>query len=395
MIGFILSVPLAYNIGIENLREFQENFFKLFGIVLISLFLGNIWITAFLILNVVLLNYGGGTVGYSQVINVFIGAIIFLVSRAYFSRNKFQDLYRVFLWIAVLNIIWMTLQIFGIDPIYIGQDASGQALVTETFTNNIGLFGIKMANGIFMALIIPILASVNIWLAPFMLVPLYFCRSSAVALAIFVSTSFFLYQTRKRLFIWFVAFGILAGSAYVIYDLKDDPETFKSRFPVWHSALKYSLSQPQGYGPDSYRNTNKVKTFVFVGDEKYRHAIAIKQQNSNDLLFKYYDPDNGRMENNYKNIVPKQVNYWDNPHNEYLQMLFEYGFLGLFILIGFMREIFFRFKYSTKDEELIVITSCLIVYFVCGICHFPIHLARLGCLFPIFLGAFYSKTDTN
>ena len=392
MILFIMTCPIAYNISVGNLREFQEKFFQVTSMCLIALFAGNIWISLFLILNILLFLYSGGNVGMNQVMNVFLGTLLFIISRSFFSKNKFEDYSKYILWILALNILWMIFQAIGIDPIYIGQDAAGERLLTETFRNNIGLFGIKMANGIFITLCLPIIASLNIWIVPLLAIPLYFCRSSIVALSVFVSASFFLYHMRRKLFFPFILTGLIGGGIYIAYDLKDDPQTFYSRFPVWHSAIKFSTANPLGYGPDSYRNFTKQKNFLFMGDEKYRHAIAYKVKDD-ALMFKYYDPDNGKMERDYNGITPKDINWWDNAHSEYLQMLFEYGFFGIFLLLGLMKEMYRRFKYTMKDNELVTVTSCLLVYFVSGIGHFPFHLARLAFLFPILLGIFYAKTE--
>ena len=395
---FLFLCPIIYstNPTITG-REFQERAFQIMAMCIVALFVGNIWITAFMFLNIFSLLYNDFTVGLPQVLNVFLGAVLFMVSRAYFKQNSFMPYVKVLLWLLALNLIWISLQASGIDPLYLAQDASGKPQISVTFKDFSGLFGIKMANGIFLAIMLPMIAVLNLWLVPLMAVPLFFCRASIVALAVFVSMSFYLFYTVPRK--WFLAFlsiGLLAGSIYTYLDLKDDYKTFVSRFPVWHSAVKYTLQRPLGWGPDSYRSYTKQKDFLFYGDSNYDHALLIKLDEGK-ALFQYYEMDNGKMyKRNTSGIPPdNQLNWWDNPHNEYVQMIFEYGFIGLLILIGFMRDIWFKFRFSSRSPEIVMLMSILIVYAVSGIGHFPMHLARLACLFPVFLGALVGRIDSE
>ncbi len=396
IIAFICLCPIVYtNVEIFTLRDFQERSFQLGAMALFSLFVGNLWIGAFLLWNVISLLLNDFTVGLPQVLNVFVGCVLFAVSRCYFKKNESSPYLKALLWVGVLNLLWMILQVSGIDPLYIAQDAAGHPVVDQTFKDASGLFGIKMANAMFLAILLPIVASISVWLTPLFLLPLYFTRSSVAALAVFISMAFYLYHIHRKAFIWFVGIGVLAGATYCFLDLKDDPKTFKSRFPIWHMALKYSLYRPIGYGPDSYRSYTKQKSFLFYGDSEYNPAILSKISDDK-AVFKYYDMDNGKMARKNKDI-PKnmELNWWDNPHNEYVQQLFEYGVIGLVILAGLFYEMWHRFKFAVKSKELIVITSCLLVYFVSGLGHFPLHLARLACLFPILLGIFYARTDEH
>lgn len=391
---FMFICPVIYNNGVTfDLRDFQERAFQLISICLVALFIGNIWIGSFLILNVFVLLYNDPAVGLQQVLNILLGSLLFMISRSYFKKTDFMPYARILVWLLALNLIWMILQSSGIDPLYIAQNASGVPQIKATFRDFSGLFGIKMANGIFIGMVMPILASINLWLVPFLLIPLYYCRASIAILAVFVSMSFYLFHTNRRIFNYFVVVGLAGATIYTFLDLKDDSHTFKSRFPVWHSAVRYTLSHPLGYGPDSYRNYNAKKNFLFYSDYDYNHAI-VRKLSEDTALFQYYEMDNGAMySHNHKPFKNNTISWWDNPHNEYIQQFFEYGFIGLFLLVGLIREMFYRFKFAVKSKELIVITASLLVYFVSGLGHFPLHIARLACLFGIFLGAFFAKTD--
>ncbi len=192
---FIFLCPIIYNTTpLMDLREFQERSFQLLTMCLFALFVGNFWIGAFIILNVSLLLFNDWTIGLPQVLNVFLGSVLFMISYAYFKRNKFEPYSKVLLWLGVLNIAWMIFQVSGIDPLYIAQSASSVPQLQMTFRDPVGLLGIKMANGIFLAILLPIIASINLWLLIPMAIPLFFTRASVVMLAIFVSMSFYFYH---------------------------------------------------------------------------------------------------------------------------------------------------------------------------------------------------------
>lgn len=401
LFAFILLCPVVYDMNGGSLREFQEGFYQVMGMALIATFIGNIWITLFIILNLATFLYHGGDVGQSNVMNVFIGGLIFLVSRKYWKVNNTEPMMKCLVAIGVVSVIWMGFQFIKIDPLFIGQDAGGNKIFDLPFNNPVGLFGIKMANGIFLSLIVPIVASFNILVAPLLLIPLFFAQSSVVALSLFGSMSFYLYHLHRKLFLPFILLGLVGLSAFCVLDERTDGQTFSSRFPVWHSAIKYGLHNPIGYGPDSYRNLNKHKNFVFKSDEKYNHGLEFYMPDGS-VAFQYYSMfnDKAEIETKTKNKLDsgfnaKDLSMWDNPHNEYIQMFFEYGFAGLFLLIGLMHEMWYRFKFypGRKDKELIVLSSCLIVYFISGLTQFPLHMARLGFAFPVLLGAWYSRTD--
>lgn len=367
------------------------------GTCLVAIFIGNIWLSLFLIWNVFLFIYNGNVVGSSQLINVLIGCLLFMVSRSFFTDNKFEKFQKYILVILGITLVWTVLQHFGLDPIY-GAVSSGGVPFSTPLTDPVGVFGIKMSHGIFMAICLPILASYSVWLALPLLYPIILMQSSGVVLAVAVIIPFYLFFINRRWF-WVSLFFLSLGfGLFAYHDAGTDNKTFVSRFPMWHAVLKYSLQNPIGYGPDSFRNMNAHKDFVFMSDSSYNTAIG--HQLKDGMLLQFYSPthDVAKVKAIQDNILQHgmpggEVNFWDNPHCEYLHLLFEYGIPGILILFGLLREMVIRFAKSAKPRVLIVITSCLLVYAVSSLTQFPLSLARIAYLFPIFLGAFYAETD--
>lgn len=392
--AFLILVPLCY--WPTYTRESQENFFKAACIILFSTFIGNIWLGAFLTLNILLFLYNGAAVGWSQVSNILLGSILFTFSRYFFSKNDFKMVYKPVMIVVCVSLVFMLLQLLHLDPMFTPITNGGQE-ISGPLNDPIGFFGIKEANGTFLTIALPMAVALNPVAGFLLLIPIKMSQSSGVYLAALIVILFYSWH-RYRRFFKFICVLIPIAGFLIIKDLHTDPKTFTSRFPVWHSALSYSLKNPLGYGPDSYRNYNSHKNFKFVGDNFYNHAILT--QEGKEARFTYYSPtkDVAKMQELMHNIDKTkisigQMDEWDNPHNMYVNLLFQYGILGVILLWGLMGEMYFRFKSAIKDEELIVITSCLLVYFITGLTNFPLELARTAYLFPLLLGAFYNKTD--
>ena len=392
---FCVAIPFVFY-GTRPERIVQEDYFKYLGMCLVAWFCGSVWIALFMALNVFLFIYHGEHVGLSQTLNIFIGICIFMVSKAFFKKNYFSIIKTPILIVTLINLVMMIFQAFYADPMFSSQAADGSSNFAPT--QMVGFLGIKMAMGSYMTIASIILMSNPI--ASFaLIVPIFMSQSSSVFMAFGAWVCFWVYFKKRRLFIPILIAGVIASLAYARFDYATDKKTFKSRIPVWHATIHKSLIYPLGYGPDSYRKTHKHKNFMFSGDGNYNHAIRTYTSPTTSE-FQFYSPTNdikkieeltleasktGKLFNN-------EMTEWDNPHNGVLNIFFQCGVAGLVILIGLIREMALRFKSVMKDDELIMITGCIISLAICSLTNFPIELARVGYLFPVFMGAFYAKT---
>lgn len=404
--AFIVAIPLIHlkyqeSFGwdsVQNDRNVQERFFVLLTMCLVSFMSGSIWITLFMIWNVFLLCYQGMTVGANQVINIFAGICLFIFSKQFFAKNDFKVLKTPIFIVCGLTIFWMVLQYFSIDPLMMAQRGDGVKFY-RPFNDPVGLFHIKMANGFFILIATIFLTLLSPIFTILMAFPIYLSKSVSVYMAYFAWIIFFIYWRYRRFFILSLILGIGITAFGAWYDFKGDSKTFKSRFPMWHMTVKYALQYPLGYGPDSYRKLNNHKNFLFKSDNGYNPMVSFPQKDGSENVM-FYSVRNDSEESKKKadevvknGLKNNELNFWDNPHNAVLNILFQYGIAGFLILIGFIREIIFRFKKSAKDMEVIVLFGCLMAYFIASLTNFPLELARTAYLFPIILGAFYYKTE--
>ena len=121
-------------------------------------------------------------------------------------------------------------------------------------------------------------------------------------------------------------------------------------------SLRYAVIHPiTGWGLDSFRNGTGEP-----GGEKHVYAMQTHAQIVS-----------GR---------PKELHLaiWDNPHNLYISLFYEWGVFGLIFLGGYIRFLALRFKNAIKTPNLLALTGFIIVFFVTSLAYFPIFLARMA-----------------
>lgn len=397
---YLFCTPLIYPINwMGDFRMFQERVYQVLGMVLVSLFVGNIYLSAFFILNCVLFVYYGNDVGYQQTLNIFIGLMIFMASKSYFKANKFDT--KAILGVFLVTSIFVGLQLLHIDPIHLNI-IKGDIKQDWAFNDPVGMFCLKAHNAIFVSICSPALLA----LSPIISIPativilaiLYLSLSTGAVLAYATGTLFFLYHTYRRVFWVSLVALVVAAPCYAYYkDYRFEKNMFVSRFNEWHMTSKYTLMNPFGWGPDSYRNLTKTKRFIFGGQQDHKAGIYY-YQGSDDKGerwgFRYYDANTAKAAELNKTVDSQVIhpNFWDNPHNFLLNYAFQYGALGLVILFFFLRDCVLRFRESKRTKELVVISSMLVTMVFASVTQFPFEIARIAYLLPILGGAYFAIT---
>jgi O-antigen ligase len=113
------------------------------------------------------------------------------------------------------------------------------------------------------------------------------------------------------------------------------------RVTLWKMALMDAKCHPiKGFGMDSFRKITSSKNFQYMmgGD--------------------------------------RSPSLWDNPHNLYISLGYEFGFLVFIILGGYIRQLIISFKKSSKNSNVIALAGFIMVFFVISIGSFPAFLCR-------------------
>ncbi len=346
-----------------SMRLVQEAFFRHAVMVLFSLLIGNIYFTLFFIWNMFLFLMNGFDIGASYTLNIFMAMVLYAVSKRVFERFSFTDFDKGFLILGIVNMVWMIMQRFGIDPLYSGA-TGGLPAPSWDFRDTVGLFGIKAAQGIFYALLIPILARMSVFCSLFLFIPIWLSNSSAGIVSACAALMFYTYYSKQGFTIvlpypvvshlrlasfpsfglrflilrlrWFLVLAISLTALSIGYiafkDYRASPGMLFSRFGVWHLAIRQTLVTPLGFGPDSVRNIVGKKDFLFGGDDQFRTTIGIwtgkvNEDGKKQFAAIYYHPNMYKMRNGFKDVVSESLHWWDHLHNEYINSAFQWGYV--------------------------------------------------------------------
>ena len=348
--------------GISNMRNAQQMILMLAAITLFSFMLKNIWWTLFLCWTVFLYAFFKFEVGGAYLTNIFCGCILYLLIKKAFKKKHIDFFINGVLWFTFANVIFMALQISGFDFVF---DKVFYSQGIKQFTENIipsGFMGHISLMGCLMALSVPLLATRRSKWALVgvfgLFVPLYLSYACLCVLMAVLGLLFVLwFKLPKKVWIISVLVLIIAGSSYFKY--VDRPGT--ARFGQWKAVLKDNMIHPiTGWGLDSFKSFTSYKDFRYsAGKEQiFNHPESKKRV---------------------------YVKYWDNPHNLYISLWYEFGLIGLFLFFGYIRQCVLRFKNAIKYPNTIALAGFIFVLLGISVGHFPIFLARFS--IPI-IGAF-------
>lgn len=345
-------------------RPAQQFFLYLFTLMLFGLLLRNIWVTLFLQWTTFLFIYFKFNLGHVYLQNIFIGVMIYYMVKRVFRKEHVKYLINGFLWFVVANLIFIIIQLLGFDPLFKNEEWSG---ITQSIIWNVkplGFMHFTAAMGMLMALAVPIMLSRPGWmakLAGFMLfIPISQSQSSTNVIAAVIGAMFVLFFHLKRK-VWLLILSLMIiGGAY--YTVKVDPPN-QERWPQWKNTFREAVLHPVvGWGLDSFRHNTPDKPYTYV-----KIGAREKDENGRDKVL---------------------LMIWDNPHCLYLSLFYEWGIIGLLLLIGYWRQLFLWFKRAIKTPEIIGIFGLLGVTMLLSVAHFPLFLARLAIIIVMMAAAF-------
>lgn len=363
--------------GAASSRIGQEQFFQVGITVLFSLFfIENIYVSLFILLTV----FGYAFHNFSPLaghylINIFFAGLLYQITYKLVNRENLSRFYWSLMVLLVLNLTMLALQTFWLDFIYISNNP------TPFHSDYVGMMGIKAHLGIYIASMIPFLAIINPILSILMLIPMKITDCSSAVLGGICGYLFILWFWSRKMFYVLVGILVVAGGTYFYFDNKSG-NMMIDRPLLWKFVLRDSMKHPMiGWGPDSFRQLDNEKNFLYMMNARTHESFACKIDQKTGAAI----PPQGT------NKEGDSWNPWDHPHNEYVSLLFEYGILGVLLLLALIRDIKRRFDKSNRIH--VVIVAYFIVMAISSIGQFPFHVIRLGYLFPIILAVYYKLTD--
>ena len=372
-IGVLAFLSIVGVQGFDT-REIQQAFFSLFLICMFSLLLDNIWITLFMLWTVFLYIYFMFNTGIVYVNNIFIGVILYYIVKTFFKRDHIDRYIDVFLWFVVANLAFGVLQLLKFDFYYM-LELNARTGTTTYVDNNkaAGFMGFESGLAMLCAISLPLILTRKNkrWFVTLFLIPIfiYSCSSSIAVIASIISVSFVMWHKFTDVFIdkfkiskiYVVAYlsGLLGLGGFLYIKYVDFPQGIMgTRLGQWKLTLHDATIHPiTGWGLDSFRNITTLKPYIY--------SMGLDKVTTNTF----------------------RVDKWDNAHNLYIQVFYEFGIIGLILLFGYLRSLHIYFKERRQDlsNNTIGLYGAILAILVVSIAQFPLYLAAFAAfVVPIF-----------
>lgn len=375
---FVFLAPIFYdhtiNAGAATMRVTHENFYQMAGVVLFCLFLKNLWLSLSIILSVLLYfyhSYQGGL----YVINLMTTAIIYLVVRENADEELIKRVFKILPILLGMQLVLMFLQMLNWDVFFNSRKDNAWGGMTEV----VGFMGLKAIMGMFCAMLMPFVWFRSKLVSLLITVPVFISECSSALIALGASYLFLLWHYSRKLFYMATVVVVIGTGMYAYHD-SENAGMFADRLSLWKIVLRDAIQRPfAGYGLDSFRSITAIKPFMYfksVDTKLSGHGV----------------PNGDGFKTNEVGIFKQGGNAdpWDNAHNEYVQLVFEFGFIGATIAYFFFRKIIKDFR---PNRYTIPMMAYFLTMLIMSVGQFPFHLARIAFLFPVMLGLYEYQID--
>ena len=344
----------------------------------------------FCVYTLVLFALNGCNRGSQMALNIFLGTLLYRVALEMKKEDTHKYL-KTLIWVCIISLAYMFIQLNDWNFIYTMRGPDPNVI------DPVGLLGIKSIMGFWMALGMVTSLLICPLVSILFLVPIYLSKATGILVGLGLAVPFFLFYLRRKLFYIFTPLLVIGGIAYVVF--VDAPMGMMStRIPCWRVALQdvfkgmkildtnmqspYLRNPLTGYGPDAVR-AGSMKYLMRADNRQTVRGLATPKglvtKDGKPYTFKngaWWTPDGVHLD------------LWDNFHNGLIQLVYEFGVLGVFIigtLVFYMVE---RFRASPKTPELVTVSSLILVFIGSSVSQFPLYLGRTGFVMPILLGLF-------
>lgn len=330
----IASILLAYpNFDSYLLRELGYHSIKLndidaqkfmllqFGLVaFVGFFIAvNKWLKAYFLWCVFCLFTHNNSISYIRLINILLFLCTFEILSKRLNKDSSRKIINTICVITLIHVVWMILQKSGINVFYM--------LIPGYTGCPVGVYGTSNNAGSLIAITMPLFFRRK-WI--YGLIPCVYglflsgSLTSILSVSITVILMSCMYMSKIRVF--FIVLIILCITAvYSINYEKKNLEGKNLRFVYWERITKEIFKKPiKGYGLGTFRHI-----FPAIDKQIYK--------NEGEYTFK-------------------------RAHNDYLELAFNQGIVGLLLFLGFIYSIFS--KLSVSKSNVIVFYSMICICFI-------------------------------
>jgi hypothetical protein len=389
----MILLPIQYYASSEFAsqagRVSQQQIFQVVTLGLFAIYMvNNVYLASFL--GLCLAQYA--MYGFPVPIGVYVltllsCVILYEVTYRIVNRDNIHYVFNAMLWLGAINLLYMMMQGLGLELLFAEQSSKG------TYQSQmIGFMCLKSTMGIFFAMMMPFLAYKHPRLALTLLIPIYLSESSIALAGGIAAYLWQIWHVSKRSFTILLVILTLGGAAYAYND--SHTGMFTDRVNMWRTSLRDAVKKPIiGWGADSFRCIQPDKQFMYWKNTRtldtqrvdVRDTVEYQHTGKYDLA-------------KYSSFMKEgdTLDPWDNPHNEYVQLFYEFGIAGVILLGLLIYDMRNKFKsvHLPYFPWMIPLTGFFIALGIICIAQFPLHLTKVGMFVPIFLACFYKLSDS-
>jgi len=309
--------------------------------------------------------------------NFLLGLTVYFVFIRTMNKDDVKFLFKGIAWVGIAGVLYMATQYLGFDVRGTCNEGSHTRIDAHSF------FFQNSAMGMYFAQIIPIIASMNIYLAPLFMIPVLISQCAGAIAGGMAAYLFFLWF-RKRIIFWVLLIPCVLGVGYIGMT-KENSYGLSMRLPVWKETLREVCQNPIGHGLDSF-NTGKMRLFQDIDTKN------IYRFNQIGTEYRFFGRQDSEIAKKLKNGTAN-THVITHPHNEYIWLGYEVGLHALVILGFIFYYTIDRFKKSRRDILTCASAGYLIAMSIFCMTQFPVHLARIGHMLPVIFGCFYITSE--
>lgn len=292
-----------------------------------------------------------------MMINIDIGCILL----KYISENyKNRDiLFKGLLWFIGVQCGWLLMQYCNLDPFFDN--------VVKTLPDPLtALSGSRNQMGLFMAVVIPLVIAKCIYLLPLVIFALLCSKTSSAVLGAIIGTIFYLYITKHKVRHLSLVLVAIILILFLCKFEKFSSVELNNRYLLY----KTTISQVENERLEISKEKDGTKTTKIITCNKwFGYALG-----------------------NFMRMSPFTQNYlwgghiYRHTHNDYIEIWFEMGRLGLISILMILSNILYLFVRKTQEHDIKMLFSCLLIYCITANGIFTMHTAVSLMLFVLIFG---------
>lgn len=280
------------------------------------------------------------------------------------------SIYTALMCMAAIQFMLLMFQKVNLDPFF-------HSIINPNLSDTVGFVGSHNQLGIYYAVVAPILFHFCFPAVAMSVIAICFSMCSAASLGALAGILTYAWFMKMRWAVWLIIAGTLV-SVLLMCRFDNVGQIFSNRVKLWKQTVVQTV---QGkINLDLGKGVNHILTANPLTGFGMGSFIMLSPKSQGDDLFK-------------KGWSYENTPRWEHAHNDLVEFFFEFGWLGLPILIWLALDILTRFLKASKTNLLVMSFSSLIAILVTSLGVYVIHAPVSYFMLCLAVGLFYREAE--